>query len=172
MEANTNLGSLAGSFTNLSAAEAKEYIHALITTIKLTEKEICSLLEEEAKWKNRMELARSKGADDLLAEAEKEAGKINAKLAALRGEAQSHRDSVESLRRQLPGLAARERSIDADLLEQELLMALGQTEEEAGTDRAFRKLEKESSADEALAALKSKMNAEPSPSNRDGDKGD
>jgi len=61
------------------------------------------------------------------------------------------------MRRQLPGLAARERSIDPDLLEQELLMALGQTGEEAGTERAFQKLEKEKSADEALDALKARM---------------
>jgi hypothetical protein len=40
-------------------------------------------------------------------------------------------------------------------------MALGQTEEEAGADRAFRNLEKESSADVALDALKAKMKEAP-----------
>ena len=161
-----------GSINNMSAAEAKEYIHALITTIKLAEKEILSLEEEEAKWKNRIDLARSRGVDDLATEAEKEADGIRAKLSALQDEVRSHKNDIESLRRQLPGLAAFQRSIDADLLEQELLMALGQTEEEAAAERKFRKLEKESAADEALAALKNKMNIEPSSSGKTGNQGD
>jgi hypothetical protein len=46
------------------------------------------------------------------------------------------------MRQQLPGRAcvageaARERSIDPDLLEQERLMALGRTEEESATEKA------------------------------------
>ena len=140
--------------------DAKNYIHGFITTLKLTEKEILSLEGEAAKWGNRVELARSRGMEELRAEAEKEAGKINERLAALRGEKQSLEDSIASMRRQLPGLAARERSIDPDVLEQELLMALGHTEEEAATEKAFKKLEKESAADEALNALKNKMKGE------------
>jgi phage shock protein A len=139
---------------------SREYIFALITTLKLTEKEICSLENEAAKWKNRTALARSRGIADLLAEAEREAERINTKLAALKEEERSLRDNIETMRRQLPGLAARERSIDPDLLEQELLMALGRDEKESEIDRAFEKLEKESAADAALEALKDKMKEE------------
>ena len=145
------------NLAKMNTAEAKEYILGYITTLKLTQKEIHSLEEEAAKWKARIELARSRGADDLRAEAEKEAERINLKLAGLREEERGLKRDIEAMRRQLPGLAARERSIDPDLLEQELLMALGQTEEEAGTERAFRKLEKESSANAALEALKAKL---------------
>ena len=63
------------------------------------------------------------------------------------------------MRRQLPGLAARERSVDPDLLEQELLMALGRSSEEAAAEKAFQELEKEDSAEAALQVLKAKMNA-------------
>ena len=141
----------------MSAASAKEYIFGFIATLKLTEKEIFSLEEEAAKWKGRVDLARSRGANELLAEAEKEAERINARLTALRVEAESLKSSIDFMRRQIPGLAARERSIDPDLLEQELLIALGRTEEEAETDRSFRHLEKESAADAALEALKAKL---------------
>jgi len=141
----------------MSAAAAKDYILALITTLKLTEKEIHSLEGEAEKWKGRVELARSGGKNDLALEAEREAGRVVEKLAGLRGEEKSLKNQIEEIRRKLPGLAARERSIDADLLEQELLIALGQTEEESGTDRAFKKLEKESNADSALQALKEKL---------------
>jgi len=146
--------------TGMSAAEAKDYLLNLITTIKLSEKELSSLMEETAKWKGRVELARSKGMDDILAEAEKEIERIAIRMISLGEEITSYKNGVETIRRQLPGLAARERSIDPDLLEQELLMALGQTEEEAATEKAFKKLEKENSADSALEALKAKMKGE------------
>ena len=143
--------------SGMKAAEAKEYILNVVTTLKLTEKEIHSLEDEAAKWKNRMELAHSRGANDLVSEAEREFDKINVKLTGLREEEGSLKSSIADMRRQLPGLAARERSIDPDLLEQELLMAAGLTEEDAETERAFRKLEKDAYADSALEALKAKM---------------
>jgi len=156
MEININPDDLKG----MSAAEAKNYIFGFITTLKLTEKEIRSLEDEAAKWKSRVELARSRGMDELKGEAEKETDRISVRMAALREEERSLRESIAAMRRQLPGLAARERSIDPDLLEQELLMALGQTEEEAETKKAFEKLEKESSANAALESLKEKMKSE------------
>jgi len=144
-----------------TAAGIKEYIYGFITTLKLTEKEIRSLEDETVKWESRIELARSRGAGGLLAQAEKEAERIKVKLTALREEERILRERIAAMRRQLPqqllSLAARERNIDADLLEQELLMALGHTEEEAGADRAFSKLEKDNAAEEALEKLKLKM---------------
>jgi phage shock protein A len=146
--------------TGMSVTEAKEYLLNLIATMKLSEKELSSLMEETAKWKSRVELARSKGMDDILAEAEKEIERITIRMISLGEEILSYKNGVEEIRRQLPGLAARERSVDPDLLEQELLMSLGQTEEEAATEKAFKKLEKDNAADSALEALKSKMKGE------------
>jgi phage shock protein A len=151
---------LENDLTGMSATEAKEYIFNFIATLKMTEKEISALEEEALKWKNRVDLARSKGMQDILAEAEREADRVNAKLAGLVEEALSPKNGIADMRRQLPTLAAKERSVDPDLLEQELLMALGQTAEEAATEKAFRKLEKENAADSALEALKSKMKGE------------
>jgi len=141
----------------MNVNELKEEILALITTLKLTEKEIISLENEEAKWKGRVELARERGSFELLREAEAEMEKIVARLTILREEGRSFRDNIEALRRQLPFAAASERSIDPDVLEQELLMTLGKTEEEIKTDKAFRELEKEKTAESALEALKAKM---------------
>ena len=145
------------SLAGMNAAGAKEYILGFIATLKLTEKEISSLEEEAAKWKGRADLARSRGMADLLAGAEKETERVNARLYALREEAQALKGGIDSMRWQLPGVAARERSVDPDLLEQELLMELGQTGEEAKTEKAFRELEKDHAADAALEALKARM---------------
>ena len=137
--------------------EIKDLILALITTLKLTENEIRSLEEEHAKWKTRADLARSKGMDELCLEAEKEVKKIDEKLASLKEERKELRNEIDVTRRQIPVLAAGERSVDVDLLEQELLSALGKTSEEVKTERAFRELEKDSAAESALEALKAKM---------------
>ena len=151
------------NLAGMKAVEAKEYILGFITTLKLTEKEIQSLENEAAKWKSRAELAHSKGMEDLAAEAEREAEKINAKCAGLREEERELKERIAAMRRQLPGLASRERSIDPDLLEQELLMALGKTEEETKTEKAFRELEKNSAAESALEILKAKMKGDSQP---------
>ena len=145
------------NINNMSVNQLKEEILALITTLKLTEKEIFSLETEEAKWKGRIELARERGSAELVGEAQAEMEKISARLARLREESRSFKENIETLRRRLPFAAASERSIDPDVLEQELLMALGKTEEEVKTEKAFRELEKENAADSALEALKAKM---------------
>ena len=145
------------NLAGMSAVDAKEYILGFITTLKITENEIRSLEDEAAKWKSRIDLARSCSRDDLLVEAEREAERVNVKLAGLREEGRALRERIDVMRPQLPGLAARQRSVDPDILEQELLMALGCTENEVQTERAFRELEKENAAAAALEALKVRL---------------
>jgi phage shock protein A len=146
--------------SGMNAAEAREYIFHHITTLKLTEKKIRELDGELARWQGRAELARSKGAADLAAEAERQAEAIGAKRSGLEEENAGLRAGIDRMRAQIPALAARERSIDPDLLEQELLIAAGYNpgdEGTAATDRQFRDLEKEDDAEEALRALKARM---------------
>jgi len=141
----------------MNETELKEQMLVFVTSLKLVQKEILSLEEEAAKWKGRLELARERGMDDLSNEAGKEAARINGKLTGCREEEQELKQNIDALRRQLPVLAARERSVDPDLLEQEILMVLGRTEEQVEADKAFRELERESAAGPALQALKEKM---------------
>jgi phage shock protein A len=137
-----------------------DYILQYIATLKLTEKQIEELKIEERKWESRAALAGEKNEADLQREAQNEAEKVKAKRLTLEGEVSELKSQIENMRRQIPGLAARQRSIDPDLLEQELLIALGRMpgdEKIAATDREFSKLEKEKSAQDALEALKAKM---------------
>jgi phage shock protein A len=122
VENNSQENELRGNDVNTT--EAKEFILGLISTLKLTEKEIRSLEDEAAKWKGRVELALSKEKNDLAGDAERELQKINTKLEGLREEESSLKGEIDSMRRQLPGIAARERNIDPYLLEQELSMLL------------------------------------------------
>jgi phage shock protein A len=139
---------------------AREYIFRYITTLKLTEKEREEAESALAKWKGRVGLARSRGDEALALAAEGEAEKAKARIDTLEREIGELQGQIEAMRRQLPGLAARERRIDPDLLEQELLIALGRLpgdEEKAGTDRAFKDLEQKNAAETALEALKTKL---------------
>jgi hypothetical protein len=144
--------------SGMSVAAAKEYIFHHIAALKLTEKSRDDLLADLDKWEKRVELARNRNAPELAAEAEKEAGRISAKAEALASEIAELRATIEKLRKGLPALAARERTVDPDLLEQELLITLGKNpgDEIQDGSGAFKAVE----ADAALEALKAKLAAQ------------
>jgi chromosome segregation ATPase len=140
----------------MGVADAKEYIFHYITTLKLSEKKRGELTGEHEKWLSRVDLARSRGLEDLALEAQAEADKLGSELDALGAEIADLKARIQRMRDQLPGLAARERSVDPDLLEQELLIALGGDPGDTGTaefDRRFKALQ----ADAALESLKAKL---------------
>lgn len=144
----------------MSIADAKEYIIQHLITFKQTEKRIDELKEEIEKWAARIELAKAKGAADLAAEAEHQIVQLRAECETLKTENSGLKNTIDNMRRQLPGLAARERSTDPDLLEQELLILAGYNpgdEEKIELNKKFADLEKDASADAALEALKKKM---------------
>jgi phage shock protein A len=148
------------NLNGLDSAAAKEYIFGIISTLKLTEKEIQKLGEEKSLWEGRAKLAEEKGMEDLSQEALKEGMRIKNRRAELETEAAELKADIEKLKGQLRLLPAKERSIDPDLMEQELLILSGRMpgeEKEAERDRAFEQLEKEASADAALDELKAKM---------------
>jgi phage shock protein A len=140
----------------MGVADAKDYIFHHITTLKLTEKKHGELNGEYEKWLSRVNLARSGGKEDLALSAQGEAEKLQAERDALAAEIADLKARIQHMRDQLPGLAARERSIDPDLLEQELLIALGGApgdDGKADLDRQFEAAE----TDAALEALKAKL---------------
>jgi phage shock protein A len=149
----------------MDRAAARDYMLNYLTTLKLTEKRLEGLDRELAAWRGRAELARSRGEAALAAAAEQEAARIEADRAVTGGEAAELRRQIAVMGRQLPGIAARERSIDPDLLEQELLIALGRNpgdeipfgkETPSGVEAEFERL----NAEDALDALKAKMRQE------------
>lgn len=148
----------------MESAAAKEYLVAHIATLKLTEKKLAELEAEHAKWIGRTELARSKGEEALAVQAGNEAARVRQDRERIAAEADELRAQISSMRHQLPGLAAAERTIDPDLLEQELLMASGRLpgDETATSERKLDQMEKDQSVDAALAALKAKMEGEKS----------
>lgn len=146
--------------TGMDPAAAREYIAQYTVTLKMREKDAARAGEEEQLWESRAQLARSKGAEALAQQADKQADMARTQRAEATLEIDSLKAQIESMKRQLPGLTARVRSVDPDVLEQNLLMATGYLpgdEEKAATDRDFKALEKDASADAALAALKAKM---------------
>ena len=148
------------NLSNMSPADAKEYIFNFLSTLKLTEKSIQNLDEEIAKWQSRIDLAVSKEQTELALEAEKEKNRLLEKKASLRAEADQLKQQIGEMRRQLPLLASRERSIDPDLLEQELLIAAGHMpgdEEKVRIERQFAQMEKAQAVDTAFEELKAKM---------------
>ncbi|MDR1308093.1 MAG: chromosome partitioning protein [Treponema sp.] len=146
--------------TGMTPAAAKEYIFGFLATIKLNEKEIAHLEAEAGKWRKRIDLAHSGGEPDLALEAERRAAETNNTLASLKAETAILKTQVKKMTAQLPGLAARERSVDPDVLMQEILIAAGLNpgdEDNLKQEKIFSGLEKNAAADKALAAMKAKL---------------
>ena len=151
--------------SGMDLASAKEYLFGLISTLKLTEKGIQDIDIELSKWKSRVELAKSREQPDLALEAEKEVELLKNKWQRLITESDDLKFQIEETRRQLPQLedcerSASIRSIDPDLLEQELLITAGYLpgeEENVRKNRLFDKMEKDAAAEAALSELKAKL---------------
>jgi phage shock protein A len=105
---------------------SKEEILAHLSSLKLYEKDIAALKLDLEKWQKREALAREKGIADLTEAAGKQVAEIQAKLSGLETEAAALGNQIEEMKRNLPEMAARERSIDPDLLEQEFRIMLGE----------------------------------------------
>jgi phage shock protein A len=146
--------------SGMNPSNAKEYIVGFISTKKLIEKQLDDLENDIKKWETRVALAKNNNMQELAIEAEKEVEQKNGKKQQLTQELNELKDKINDMMKQLPLLAAKERSIDPDLLEQELLMATGYLpgeEKQAETDRMFNEIEKEANVDAALSELKAKI---------------
>ncbi|MDR0558329.1 MAG: chromosome partitioning protein [Treponema sp.] len=143
--------------SGMDPSSAREYIARHITALKLQEKESESLAADLSLWESRATLARSKGAEELALQAGKEAAFIRSRKSALDTDIETLKIQIEKMKKQLPSLASRVRSVDPDLLEQELLIAAGHLpgdEKKAAIERNLKTVEKEASADASLAGVK------------------
>lgn len=149
------------SLTGMSPQEAKSYILAHITDLNLLKKRIEEMQADLESWRSRAALAASKGIADLAATAEAQAARVAETLAPLLAEAQALKRDIETMKEQLPGLAARERSIDPDQLLANLQMASGEMDDPDGPrlEKSF----KEAEADQSLADLKRSLGMQPPP---------
>ncbi|MDR2518403.1 MAG: chromosome partitioning protein [Spirochaetaceae bacterium] len=127
--------------TGMETGAAKEYIIQHIAALKETERQRAAAEAEQAKWASRASLARSKGREDLAARAEAEAAGRRALAERLGAEMEALKASIETMRRQLPALAARERAVDADLLLEKLAQEAGyDSSQDAERERQFKEL--------------------------------
>jgi phage shock protein A len=154
------VGAVGVNLHGMDKAAALEYIGGCLSTLKLTEQKITALAADQAKWNGRIKLAGQNGRADLAQQAQAESDRIAAQKTALEAEAAALRSDIDGMKRQLPTLGAYLRSVDPDLLEQELLIARGLNpgdEEAAAADSAFNQMDKEAGVQDALAALKARM---------------
>jgi hypothetical protein len=171
--------------SGLDLSAAKEYIFAYALDAKRLEKEISEAEAEIAKWKGRAALAEGKIAESLarggasggasggdatqmtsLAEAARAKVAELASFAEARGAERAELIAkVETMRRQLPLIRSRERSVDPDRLLAELQLMTGELlgdasgaaeggRSEAATEADFAKLEADAKAQADLDALK------------------
>lgn len=110
----------------LSAAEARNYVLAFITSMKSTEQALTAVEQDLALWTKRVELAAAKGASDLESAARTKVDELAGKHLSLESERAELSGKVARLKEQLPLAMASERSVDTDLLLAQLQMATGE----------------------------------------------
>lgn len=144
--------------SRLDYRSAMDLMYAYTTDVKRHEKDLESLRQEESVWEGRTRLAREKGLADLEAGANERATQIREKIQSIEASRSEFARDLARLKEALPGLKAKERSIDPDMLQAELSMMAGED-----LDPGKAKLEKElkvletPSGNDALAELKRKM---------------
>lgn len=140
--------------TNMDERSAKEYIVALITTVKNTRTKRKSLEKEVELWKNRVELAREKEREDLEAEASRRVEEKEQELEAIKTEEAQFIRELQQAKAQLKTIRNRPSlSINPELLLAELEMVVGEHDE---TGEKFREFE----AERALNELKKQLGSE------------
>lgn len=144
--------------SKLDYPSAMNLIYAYTTDIKVHEKDLESLRKEAALWEARVGLARDKGLADLEAGASARLSQVNEKILSIETSRGELSRDLSRLKEALPGLKAKERSIDPDMLQAELSMMTGEALDpgKASLDKELKALETPSGGD-ALAELKRKM---------------
>ncbi|HUX40363.1 MAG TPA: chromosome partitioning protein [Rectinemataceae bacterium] len=142
--------------TGLDLPGAKAYLLDFATAAKLTRKELEAVEADQGVWTKRIALAEGKGMAELADQARARLAEIESKRAALAAELAETEAKVRRIREQLPMVAAKERSIDADRLLAELQLMTGTLlgEGNASLDAEMAKLESQASVDASLDALK------------------
>ncbi len=139
----------------LEPESAREYVTAVLTTLKTTTAKRIALEKESESWLGRVKLATEKGRPDLASGAQERADALSEQIAKLRSEEQEYRAGIARMMVQLKSIEARPKlsGVDADLLLAQMDMLVG---EHAETDEKFRKAE----ADWALDDLKKHQDEE------------
>jgi phage shock protein A len=142
----------------MSISDNKAYIADILASLKLTEKQREELASTMAIWESRVGLARSKNQEALAAAAQQEADAVKTKISGLDAEIADLKAEIDNAKRGSLTGASRKRSIDTDILQQELLIAAGRLpgdEDKVALEQRFN--DADLKASDALAQLKAKM---------------
>lgn len=150
--------------SRLDQGGAMDLLFAYTTDIKRHEKDMEALKKDAALWASRVSLAESRGMAELAAGAKAQLAGLEARLSEIQASrAELERDAAR-IKEALPGIKARQRSIDPDQLQAELAMMTGEAldPEKARLERELKTLvdspsTDNPSAEDPLAALKRKM---------------
>ena len=129
---------------------AKEYVAAVLSTLKQTKIKRIELQKELEKWKSRVILAGDQGRTDLQAEAALKAEQVQEDLQKIMYEELEFKKELDIVKSQLLRIQDQpEITIDADLLLAQLEMVVGERDEladkfkEAEADLELKRLKKE-----------------------------
>ena len=142
----------------LDSADARQYIIAVMATLKQTTAKRIQLERDLDIWENRVKLAVENGRQDLVEGAQRRVDQIREDLTHLVGEEHEYSEGLARMKAQLKTLQSQpQMSVDVDLLTAQMDMMLGENDKaDSEAERKFR----EAQADWELDDLKRKMHDE------------
>jgi phage shock protein A len=144
--------------SNLDPEDAKEYIVAVMATLKQTVLKRKQLENDLELWERRVDLAVENGRSNLVEGAKQKVEQLKEDIGHLSKEETEYNEGLTRMKRQWKTIQSQPKlTVDVDLLTAQMDMLLGeQTKAEAETNEKLRKAE----ADQALEELRQRMNKE------------
>jgi phage shock protein A len=116
----------------LDPKDAKQYVLAVITTLKQTQRKREGLEQELETWKRRQSLAHEKGEEELALRAGMRVDEIGSQVDSLREEEAQFQSEIRALKQQLRHMEhTTQLTVDPDALLAQLEMVAGEVDETA-----------------------------------------
>lgn len=143
--------------SGMDAASAKEYVVAVLATLKQTVAKRIELTTELEKWQERVRLAGEHGREDLAGEAVAKAEQVKEDILRIQLEEKELKKELDIVKGQLEWIKRQPQlSIDADFLLAQLQMVVGEQDEladkfkDAEAENELERLKKEMGLDEEV----------------------
>ncbi len=136
--------------TGMGPEDAKDYVLTLVTHLKQTEAALRTAEEEAELWEKRVALAQQAQQTELENQAAAQLAAVTARKSTLELEVQDFRLGIEKVKKQLQLLPLTQRSVNTDLLQENLAKLAGPLDAVTPTVKRIE-------AEDALAALKKRL---------------
>ncbi|WP_156104570.1 PspA/IM30 family protein [Spirochaeta lutea] len=144
-------------FEGLTLEELRDQLAQYLLTEKNLNRSITQCITDYETWKNRLNLAREQGQEELVQNAQEELGHFAQRLGALKAESDSLTGEIQRVKSQISQAFSRRKNRPSGTDPNQLLQALQSMAGKSADETALERTLKDQEADSELAALKQRL---------------